>query len=109
MSTLIRPTNDQVILRAVKETDRKTSGGIVLPDNSTRDSCAIGIVFAVGRGLPVQGNASLFHAPDCRRGDEVFYFKNRATPFRCEGEDMLLIKAEDILAVVSRDDDKPAE
>jgi chaperonin GroES len=106
MPTLIRPTNDQVILKPLKQEDRKTSGGIVLPD-TTRDSCALGLVFAVGRGLPVQGSTSEFHKPEANRGDEVVYYKNRTTPFRCEGEDLLLIKAEDILAVISRQPDLP--
>jgi chaperonin GroES len=106
MPTLIRPTNDQVILKPLKQEDRKTSGGIVLPD-TTRDSCALGLVFAVGRGLPVLGTTSAFHKPEVERHDEVIYYKNRTTPVNCEGENFLLIKAEDILAVISRYSDPP--
>lgn len=99
-TTLVRALNDQVVLKPLKR-EAVSSGGIVLPD-TTRNSIGFARVFAVGRGKPVHGTVSMFHAPECKVGDEVAYFINRGTPFRVSGEDFTTIGSDDVLAIITR-------
>ena len=93
----LKPLGDRVIVRPL-EADEKTKGGIVLPDTA-KEKPQEGKVVAVGKGK-VLDNGSV-HAPDVKAGDRILYGKYSGTEITTkEGEELLIMREEDILAVV---------
>ena len=91
----IRPLQDRVIVRRKKK--KKTSpGGIVLPDSATEKPIK-GEVVAVGKGL-VQDNGDL-RPLDLKVGDEVLFGKYSGTEIKLDGEELLVMKEDDVMAV----------
>jgi len=92
----LKPLEDRVIVKTVESED-VTASGIVLPDTA-QEKPQRGKVIAVGDGK-VKKDGS--RAPmDVAKGDEVIYSKYGGTEIKVEGEDLLIMKAGDILAKV---------
>lgn len=90
--TNIRPLHDNVIIRPI-EGDEKTAGGIILTSKEKPDT---GVVVAVGPGK-INGSA----VPVGIKADEkVFYKKYAGTTFSVDGEELLIIPSENILAII---------
>ena len=92
----IRPVGDRVVVKpAAKE--EVTRSGIVIPDTA-KEKPQEGIVIAVGSGrLLENGERSPI---DVNEGDRVLFAKYGGTEFKLDGEEYLVLKESDILAVV---------
>jgi chaperonin GroES len=92
----LKPLEDRVIVKTVESED-VTASGIVLPDTA-QEKPQRGKIIAVGEGR-VNDDGS--RAPmDVKKGDEIIYSKYGGTEIKVEGEDLLIMKASDILAKV---------
>ena len=91
----IRPLQDRVIVRRMEE-EKTSPGGIVLPDSATEKPIK-GEVVAVGKGL-VQENGDL-RPLDLKVGDEVLFGKYSGTEIKLDGEELLVMKEDDMMAV----------
>ena len=92
----IRPLDDRVVVEplAAEET---TAGGIVLPD-SAQEKPQRGKIVAVGPGKISDEGTRI--APDVAVGDTVLYGKYSGTEVQVEGEDFLILRESDVLAVI---------
>ena len=92
----IRPLHDRVIVKRMEE-ERTSPGGIVIPDTATEKPIR-GEVTAVGAGKILDdGNV---RALDVKVGDEVLFGKYSGTEVKVDGDDLLVLREEDIMAVV---------
>ena len=91
----IKPLFDRVVLKIEKEQTTNV-GGIFLPDMS-REKSQIATVVAVGEGGNVDGKDVVMQV---KLGDRVLFSKFAGTEFKYNGEDLLIIKQTDILAVI---------
>ncbi len=93
----IQPLGDRVVIKAL-EAENKTKGGIVLPDTA-KEKPQEGKVVAVGKGKV--NDAGQVQALEVKVGDKVLYGKYSGTEITTkEGEELLIMKEEDILAIV---------
>ena len=92
----IRPLHDRVIVRR-REEERTSSGGIVIPDNATEKPIQ-GEILAVGNGKLIEGGD--LRPLDVKVGDRVLFGKYSGTEVKVEGEDLLVMREEDIMGVV---------
>ena len=93
---MLRPLHDYVVLEKVKE-EEKTQSGIILTTKEAKDEPSHGVVVAVGPGKTEDGNVVKI---DLKKGQRVIYKKYSGTEVKEGKKEHLLIKAEDILAVV---------
>ena len=96
MASKIRPVGDRVVVKpAAKE--EVTKSGIVIPDTA-KEKPQEGTVVAVGSGRLLDNGD---RAPvDLREGDRVLFAKYGGTEFKLDGEEYLVLKENDILAVI---------
>ena len=94
----IRPLQDRVIVKRVKE-EEKTKGGIIIPDTA-KEKPIEGEVVAVGKGK-VQDDGSV-RALDVKAGDRVLFGKYSGTEVKLDGEERLIVREDDILAVLEK-------
>ena len=91
----IRPLQDRVIVRRMEE-ETTSPGGIVIPD-SAAEKPSRGEVVAVGNGL-VLDNGEV-RPLDLKPGDKVLFGKYSGTEVKVDGEDLLVMKEDDVMAV----------
>jgi len=94
----IRPLQDRVIVKRVKE-EAKTKGGIIIPDTA-KEKPIEGEVIAAGNGK-VQDDGSI-RALDVKKGDRVLFGKYAGTEVKIEGEEHLILREDDILGVIEK-------
>ena len=92
----IRPLHDRVIVKRMEE-ERTSPGGIVIPDAATEKPVK-GEVVAVGNGK-IQDNGEL-RALDVKKGDTVLFGKYAGTEVKVDGDELLVMKEDDIMAVI---------
>ncbi|MGH8557405.1 MAG: co-chaperone GroES [Methylococcales bacterium] len=92
----IRPLHDRVIVKRVEE-ERLSAGGIVIPD-SAKEKPSQGQVIAVGNGK-ILDNGEI-RALDVKVGDKVLFGKYAGNEVKVEGEELIVMREEDIMAVV---------
>ena len=90
----IRPLHDRVVIRRVEE-ETKTAGGILLPCSAEKPSQ--GEVIAVGNGQITDNGV---RALDVKVGDKVLFGTYAGTTVKVNGEELLIMKESDILAVL---------
>ena len=95
----IRPMYDRVVVRRLP-VETKTSGGIVIPDKSAGKSTR-GEVLAVGPGKFLDDGKTATLA--VKTGDQVLFGEYAGTEISLDGDKVLIIKEQDILAVVEED------
>ncbi len=93
---MLKPLRDYVVLEKTKE-ETVTASGIVLQTKKASDEPSHGLVLAVGPG--VMENGKLVPV-DLKKGQAVIYKKYSGTEVKEKDKEYLLIKAEDILAIV---------
>ena len=91
----LKPLGDKIVIK-VKEEEKKTTGGIVLPD-SAKQKPQQGEVVAVGSGEMIDGKKVPL---DVKVGDEVIYSKYSGSEIKMDDEKYLIVKQNDILAIV---------
>jgi len=94
----IRPLQDRVILKRVKE-EEKTKGGIIIPDTA-KEKPVEGEVIAVGNGK-VMDDGSVKKL-DVKVGDRVLFGKYSGTEVKIDGEERLIVREDDILGVLEK-------
>ncbi len=92
----IRPLHDRVIVRRMEE-ETTTAGGIVIPDNAAEKPARGEIVAA--------GNGKITDSGDVRElavkvGDKVLFGKYAGTEIKVDGEELLVMREDDIVAVI---------
>jgi chaperonin GroES len=92
----IRPLHDRVIIRRMEE-ERTTAGGIVIPDAATEKPVQ-GVVMAVGNGKILENGE--VRALDVKVGDKVLFGKYAGNEVKIEGEELLVMREEDIMGVI---------
>jgi len=92
----IRPLHDRVIVRRMEE-ERKSAGGIVIPDSATEKPIQ-GEIVAVGKGKLLENGE--VRPLDVKKGDKVLFAKYGGTEIKIEGEELLVMREEDIMGVV---------
>ena len=92
----IRPLHDRVIVRRLEE-ERTSAGGIVIPD-SAAEKPVQGEVVAVGNGKILENGE--VRALDLKAGDKVLFGKYSGTEVKVDGEELLVMKEDDIMAVI---------
>lgn len=91
--TVLEPTGDRLIVRRISAQET-TEGGIVLPDNAREKPCE-GVVKAVGPGVD-----GTYRQMPAKAGDRVLFSKYAGTEAKHDGEDVLILRADDVLARV---------
>lgn len=92
----VKPLHDRVVVRAL-EAETRTSGGIVIPDNA-QEKPTTGEVLAVGTGRVATDGRVLSMA--VKVGDRVLFGKYAGTNVKVNGEELTILREEDIFAVV---------
>ena len=92
----IKPLSDRVIVKA-KEAEEKTASGIILPDTA-KEKPQIGEVVSVGPGKA--NDAGNIVKMSVKTGDTVLYGKYSGTEIAFEGNDLLIMRESDILAIL---------
>jgi chaperonin GroES len=92
----IKPLHDRVIVKRIEE-EETTKGGIIIPD-SAKEKPIEGKVVAVGSGK-VLDNGQM-QALEVKEGDRVLFGKYAGTEIKIEGEETLIMREDDIIAIV---------
>lgn len=92
----IRPLHDRVIVKRLEE-ERKTASGIVIPD-SAAEKPDQGEIIAVGKGKA--GDDGKIRPLDVKVGDKVLFGKYSGQTVKVMGEELLVMREEDIMGVV---------
>jgi chaperonin GroES len=98
MAAKIRPLQDRVIVKRVKE-EEKTKGGIIIPDTA-KEKPIEGEVIAVGNGK-VQDDGKI-RPLDVKIGDRVLFGKYSGTEVKLDGEEALILREDDIVGVIEK-------
>jgi len=93
----IKPLHDRVVIKRMEE-EKLSAGGIVIPDSATEKPIK-GEVIAVGTGK-VLDNGQV-RAPQVKVGDKVLFGKYSGTEVKLDGVDLLVVKEDDLFAVLS--------
>ena len=92
----VRPLHDRVIVEREEE-ERTSAGGIVIPDTATEKPIR-GKVVATGNGKILDDGT--VRALDVKKGDKVLFGKYSGTEVRVDGDELLVMREEDIMAVI---------
>lgn len=92
----IRPLGDRVIVKALPQ-EEKTKGGVILPDTA-KEKPQQGEVVAVGPGRITDKGAKV--DMEVKVGDKVLYGKYSGTEVKLDGEEYLIIKESEVLAIL---------
>jgi chaperonin GroES len=93
----IRPLHDRLIVKREAE-ERKSPGGIVIPDTAT-EKPTFGRVIAVGKGKVLENGE--VRAPEVKKGDKVLFGKYTGTEVKVDGEELVVMREEDVMAVLT--------
>ena len=92
----LRPLHDRVIVKRMEE-ERLSAGGIVIPDSATEKPIR-GEVIAAGNGKILENGEK--RELDVQVGDTVLFGKYSGTEVKVDGEELLVMREEDIMAVI---------
>ncbi len=94
---MLKPLGDRIVVKAL-EAETQSSGGIFLPDTA-KEKPQQGEVLAVGPGKMLDtGKVS---AVDVQVGDKIVYSKYGGTEIKVGGEDVIILRADDVLGVLN--------
>jgi chaperonin GroES len=94
----IRPLHDRIIVKRVEGED-KTKGGIIIPDTA-KEKPLEGVVVAVGKGRTLDDGKVV--APAVKEGDRILFGKYAGTEVKLGGVEHLIVREDDILAIIER-------
>jgi len=92
----LRPLHDRVIIKRTKE-EEKTKGGIIIPDTA-KEKPVEGTVIAVGDGKITEDGKKL--PLEVKENDKVLFAKYAGTEIKIDGEEHLIMKEDEIIAIV---------
>ena len=93
---MIRPLHDRILVKRLEE-ETKTAGGLFIPDTA-KEKPVQAKVIAVGAGK--RDKDGKVHALDVKPGDKVLFSKYSGTEVKIDGEEHLIMREEDLLAVL---------
>ena len=92
----LRPLQDRILVQRVKE-EEKTKGGIIIPDTA-KEKPAEGKVIAVGQGKLDENGKRV--PLEIKKGNRILFGKYSGTEVKIEGEELLIMREEDVLAII---------
>jgi chaperonin GroES len=92
----MRPLHDRILVKRVEE-EAKTKGGIIIPDTAKEKPQEAKVV-AVGSGRVTDDGKVI--ALEVKKGDRVLFGKYSGSEVTIEGEEHLIIREEDVLAII---------
>ena len=92
----VRPLHDRILVKRVEE-EKKSKGGIIIPDTA-KEKPQEGRVVAVGTGKVLENGG--VRALEVGKGDRVLFSKYSGSEVQIDGEEHLIIREEDVLAVL---------
>jgi|SRR5688572_29968231 chaperonin GroES len=92
----IRPLHDRVIVKRLDE-EKTSAGGIIIPDTAAEKPIQ-GKVVAVGKGKILENGE--VRPLDVKIGDKILFGKYGGTEVKVDGEDLLVMREEDVMAVI---------
>ena len=92
----LRPLHDRIVVRRLEEGEQSV-GGIIVPD-SAREKPQRGTVIAVGSGVVKDGGARV--PLDLKTGDVIMFGKFTSQEIKLDGEDYLIMREDEVLAVI---------
>jgi chaperonin GroES len=94
----IRPLQDRIIVKRVKEED-KSKGGIIIPD-SAKEKPVEGKVVAVGKGKVLEDGT--LSPMEVKSGNRILFAKYAGTEVKIDGKDHLIMREEDVLGIIEK-------
>ena len=94
----ITPLHDRVVVKRLEE-EHKSAGGIVIPDNAAEKPDQ-GEVMAVGKGKILEDGK--VRALDVKVGDRILFGKYSGSTFKLEGDELLVMREDDIMGVITK-------
>jgi chaperonin GroES len=94
----LRPLHDRVIVKRLEE-ERKTASGIVIPDTAAEKPDQ-GEILAVGNGKV--GDDGKVRVLDVKVGDRILFGKYSGQSVKVDGEELLVMREDDIMAVIAK-------
>ncbi len=94
----IRPLHDRVVVRRTEE-ERKSPGGIVIPDTATEKPIR-GKIVAVGKGKILESGE--VRPLDVKVNDEILFGKYSGTEIKVDGEDLVVMREDDVMAIIEK-------
>jgi chaperonin GroES len=94
----IRPLHDRILVKRLQEQE-KTAGGLYIPDTA-KEKPVEAEVIAVGTGKVLDDGT--VRSPEVKAGDRVLFAKYSGSEVKLDGEEHLILREEDILAVVEK-------
>jgi chaperonin GroES len=93
----VRPLHDRLLVRRIEEKET-AKGGIIIPDTA-KEKPQRGEVLAAGNGKILENGTKL--PLDVKVGDKILFGKYSGTEIKIDGEDVLILREEEVLAVLA--------
>ena len=97
MKMKVRPLHDRLVVRRIEEKET-AKGGIIIPDTA-KEKPQEGEVLAVGNGKILDNGTKV--ALDVKVGDKILFGKYSGTEIKIDGEDVLMLREDEVLAVLA--------
>ena len=98
MAVKMRPLQDRILVQQLEE-EEKTAGGIIIPD-SAKEKPYQGKVIAVGNGKKMEDGS--VRPLDVKKGDIILFEKYAGTAIKLDGEDYMVMREEEVLAIIEK-------
>lgn len=99
MATSIKPLHDRVIIRRIDDASDKTAGGLYIPDTA-KEKPQEGEVIAAGAGKYKEDGSR--QTLDVKAGDRVLFGKYSGSEIKIDGEELLIMREDEILGIIER-------
>lgn len=99
MATNIKPLHDRVIVRRLDETSNQTAGGLYIPETA-KEKPQEGEVIAAGAGKYKEDGSR--QTLDVKTGDRVLFGKYSGSEIKIDGEELLIMREDEILGIIER-------
>src|SRR5580658_4849297 len=96
MSTKLTPLHDRIVVRRVAE-EETTRGGLIIPDTA-KDKPQEGEVISIGKGK--SNDEGKVRPLDVQPGDRILFGKYAGTEVKLNGEDLLIMREEEVLGII---------
>ncbi len=97
MALKLSPRGDRVVVMPAAE-ESMSAGGIVLAPSANKEKPQKGTITAVGKGKMKEDGTLV--PMDLKVGDQVLYGKYSGTEFKIDGEEMLVLREDDVMAII---------
>ena len=92
----VKPLQDRLVIKRIEE-EEKTKGGIIIPD-AAKEKPQEGRVVAVGGGKITESGQKV--TPEVKAGDKILFGKYSGTEIKIDGEEHLILREDDVLAII---------